>query len=223
MDTGQKLYGENADWMENPDFKRFPLDNPYRSSRALKNFCEKILKQEKPIQESEESLPECMKVPLANGNPPIFKKIGSAEEGASHIARRVQELKEEGVPFSEILVLYASARIHPELGDMEYPVFLQDYLEEEGILCTWVAKNSESKGNWDCTANRLAVSTIHSVKGLGGGVVFVIGLDRLEHKGLSGEKFDTLAYVACSRARQELHILYGEETEGIQRLKALIL
>ncbi|MDL2285999.1 NERD domain-containing protein [Desulfococcaceae bacterium OttesenSCG-928-F15] len=219
MDSGQQLYGKKAIWEKATDFRRFLLENPYRSSLALQSFCEKIVQRENEFEENEEALPECMQVNLSAGKAPYFQKIGDAEDGASYIAKRILELRKEGMPFSEMLVLYAGSRMYPELGTLEYPVFLQDYLEGEGILCTWVAKNSETKANWDCTTNRLAISTIHSMKGLDGAVVFVLGLDALEQKNISDDQFNTLAYVACSRARQELHILYGEESPWVVRMK----
>lgn len=222
MDAGQKLYDAETRWRQHPEFRHVPLEMPYRATFSLRTFCERILKRPELSEKDDDTVPDCLRVASTKGKRPFFLQIKNGEESAFRMAHRIRELRKEGVPFSEIFILYATMHLHPEIGEGNYPLFLVDYLEEKGILCSWVSRSSESKRDWDCTTHRVAISTIHSMKGMDSAVVFVLGLDALEKRGIRGEIVDALAYVACSRARQELHLLYTEETPGITRLKGLV-
>jgi superfamily I DNA/RNA helicase len=129
-------------------------------------------------------------------------------------------LHERGVPYAEMMILYAS-RKYGGLPEQDLPLFILDRLEENGIMACWPARNAQSKAAWDITTDSVAVSTIHSMKGLDAETVFVFGLDELERKQSSSDA-RSLAYVACTRARNHLEILYCEETPLIAAIRQAI-
>ena len=85
-----------------------------------------------------------------------------------------------------------------------------NYTNIEDFLADLVLENQDSK---DDTVGKLVLSTIHSAKGLEWNAVLLIGLveDRFpsHHARAHQEDFEEerrLMYVACTRARQELHL-----------------
>ena len=114
-------------------------------------------------------------------------------------------------------MLYGSGK-HPAVPGQNVPGLLRDHLESNGILVTWASCNAQSKSSWDITADNVSLSTIHSMKGMDAKVVFVWGLDSLGSGNLPLNRQRTLAYVACSRARQHLYIIYCDKTPLIHEL-----
>jgi superfamily I DNA/RNA helicase len=109
------------------------------------------------------------------------------------------------------MVLYLSRKSDSSPDD-EVPVFLGSMLEEHGIMTSWTAKNAQSKASWDITTDSVTISTIHSMKGLDAEAVFAWGLDGLDSYHFSNEHIESMAYVACTRARTYLDILYYKKT-----------
>lgn len=93
-----------------------------------------------------------------------------------------------------------------------------EQLEENGILVSWVSQNAQSKTSWDITTDKVSLSTIHSMKGLDARAVFILGLDSLEIDGLPDTQQRMLAYVACTRAREYLDIVFCTKTPLINTL-----
>ena len=100
------------------------------------------------------------------------------------------------------------------------PEMIESELESNGILSSWISENYRSKKTYDISTNSVAISTIHSVKGLDYSVVFLLGLDFLEPKSWSEEQIKKLIYVAITRARYQLYIPYIVENQFISKLKA---
>ena len=99
------------------------------------------------------------------------------------------------------------------------PEMIESELESNGILCNWISENYRSKKTYDITTDSVAISTIHSVKGLDYSVVFLLGLDFLEPKSWSEEQIEKLIYVAITRARYQLFIPYVVENQFISKLR----
>jgi superfamily I DNA/RNA helicase len=102
------------------------------------------------------------------------------------------------------------------------PRLTRSALEARGILCNWVSENYHSKRSYDITTKRVAISTIHSVKGLDYSVVFLLGMDFLEPREWTEEQLTRLVYVAITRARYQLFIPYVQENSMIKRLKSCL-
>jgi Superfamily I DNA and RNA helicases len=229
MDSGQNLYNLDTAWADHADFRHFTLHHPYRATQVLSAFCEKIMHAgesecnetvntetaDTSAQEGH-TTPDIFAPDRPQGQGPIFMRMDNDNAYAGYITNTIKQLHAEGIPLAEIRVLYASKKAAGRNGG--FPEFLADYLENEGILSTWVSKDAAGKSSWDCTTERVAISTIHSMKGLDATAVFVCGLDTLEKTSIPKQSLLTLAYVACTRAREMLHVVHEEETPVIAGL-----
>ena len=90
---------------------------------------------------------------------------------------------------------------------------LSPALENQGILCNWIAENYHSKRSYDVTTQSVTISTIHSVKGFDYACVFVIGLDWLDETRWTAEQAKKLTYVAITRARERLFLSHIDATD----------
>jgi hypothetical protein len=213
-DSAQNLYEKKQSWLDDPGFRRFFLRSPYRATRSLAHFCESLVSHTKAdVPEHEQPFP----VQSAKGEAPCLYRIADIRQGVTYLADRIHRLREQGIPYSEMAILYVS-RNYGDLQGIDLPVFLCDSLEENGIMVSWPSKNAQSKATWDITTDSVAVSTIHSMKGMDAEAVFVLGLDSLNKTSVSSEFARSLTYVACTRARRHLDILYIEKTPLIESM-----
>ena len=218
-DTVQELYETEQQWLFDKKFRKFFLKEPYRASQSLSTFCESLARRDEPCVTTVPEGLDSFSVKSAQGERPTLQQVESLGNGAAYIANRIHALHEQGVPYSEMMVLYASSR-NPGLPGGNVPEFLRDSLEENGILVTWASRNAQSKSAWDITTDSVSLSTIHSMKGLDAKAVFVWGLDSLEGSGMPLDQQRTLAYVACTRARQHLDIVFCKKTSLITALES---
>jgi superfamily I DNA/RNA helicase len=68
----------------------------------------------------------------------------------------------------------------------------------------------------------VAISTIHSAKGLDYAHLFLLGLDTFDEERLAAEHIERLTYVGVTRARYQLFIPYIRKTPLIEKLLGLI-
>ena len=219
-DTAQELYETGQRWPMAESIRTFSLKNPYRATHSLSDFCEAIAMQNKSKNHDAPEETGIFSVQPEQGNPARLTHVADIHQGAAHIAKRVRELHDGGVPYSEMMVLYASSKQGG--SGICVPEFLRDSLEESSILTLWVSRNAQSKSAWDITTDSVSLSTIHSMKGLDAEAVFIWGLDAMDAGRMPQDKFHTLAYVACTRARRYLDILYCEQTPLITKMLSII-
>jgi len=95
---------------------------------------------------------------------------------------------------------------------MNLPRLLEEALEKKGLMHNWVSEDYRSKRSYDVTADSIPISTIHSLKGFDYACVFALGIDWLVpgHR-WTEEQIRKLAYVAVTRAREQLFIPYCRE------------
>lgn len=140
---------------------------------------------------------------------------------AAWVANRIQILhEEEFYPLAEIAVIYTMRSPEQDTGpNMNLPRLLQSSLDARGILNNWIAEDYRAKRSYDVTTESVTISTIHSLKGFDYACAFVLGLDWLE----PGSRWNTeqirkLAYVAVTRAREQLFIPYLTKSHLIEGL-----
>jgi superfamily I DNA/RNA helicase len=221
LDQAQALYTRNQSWLADKAFHHFSLRRPYRATRALTDFCESLLARGEENCPAEETQPECFAVRKKQGEKPRLSFVPNLEQGAAYLVERIRELRGRGIPYAEMMILYAS-RKRGDAPGKELPEFLLACLEENGILASWLSRDAQSKASWDITTDSVALSTIHSMKGMDAQAVFVLGLDGLETGHMTEEAARALAYVACTRAREYLDIVYCAETPLIAALRQAI-
>ncbi len=137
------------------------------------------------------------------------------------VAGQIEAILAQGnVPSSEIAVLYTHKGIS-SITDTTMPELVKAALESRGILSNWIAEDYWAKKAYDISTNNIAISTIHSVKGMDFHCVFLVGLDLLENNDRwTEQQLRNLTYVGMTRARYRLVIPYVIENELISHLLA---
>jgi superfamily I DNA/RNA helicase len=144
----------------------------------------------------------------------LLAQCGDEQAQSRFITQRILELREEGVPLSEVAVLFRSSfhsfDLELELSRADIPFVKRGGFKfiETAHVKDVLAAGAEQEG-------LLTLSTIHSAKGLEWEAVFVIWLvdGRFPsyhnlHDTEEMEEERRLLYVAVTRAKRHLHLSY---------------
>jgi superfamily I DNA/RNA helicase len=123
----------------------------------------------------------------------------------------------EGIPLNQISIIYTS-EYFSDPNSTELINAITTALNANGLFFHWVSQDSRAKMSYDVTADRIALSSIHSIKGFDHSCVFLLGLDMLKANKWTKGQIDMMTYVAITRARDRLYIPYTEKTELIEKL-----
>ena len=155
-----------------------------------------------------------------DGPKPEIMRFDDYSVMAQEIASQIDTILAQGnVPPSEIAVIYTVKNI-PGSNDITIPGLIKDALENRGIISNWVSEDYRAKKAYDITTNSIAISTVHSMKGMDFHCVFLVGLDLLEpNDRWTADQLKNLAYVDMTRARYRLVMPYARENEIMRQLK----
>lgn len=185
LDSTQALYGHDGRaWLELPGFRKHTLKNQYRNSPSIAWLSQKVLNRD---------IPERKETPQS-----MHERDLNAL--TAKISEKILSLLDSGIHMNEIAVIYCRNR---DAENRVVPEAVQEALESRGILSRWLAKNTESKSNFDITTDSVAISTVHSAKGLDFSHVFLLGLDLLNPASAHDR---ALAHVGITRAREYLNV-----------------
>jgi superfamily I DNA/RNA helicase len=224
FDDNQNIYREKPNWKDMGVHARgrvHKIPCVYRNTIEISEFASRFIsrksgKTDNPKTDQREMFPDFSDF---HGPEPEINRFQSFEEITGYVGEKTREIvKTENCPYSEIAVIYAMKNPGKKLKT-PLPQMIESILESKGILSRWVSENYRSKKTYDITTDSVAISTIHSVKGLDYSVVFLLGLDFLEPKSWSEEQIEKLIYVAITRARYQLFIPYIVENQFISKLK----
>ena len=154
-----------------------------------------------------------------HGPRPEISQFPDYDAIAGWVADRIQSLNgKDACPLSEIAIIY-TMRSPQDDPAMHLPRLLGTALERKGLLYNWVSEDYRAKSSYDVTTDRVAISTVHSLKGFDYSAVFVLGLDWLSpEERWTEEQIRKMAYVAITRAREQLFIPYCRENEVVRRI-----
>jgi len=223
LDDNQDIYERQASWKAagiHPHSRVHRISWIYRNTREIAEFAGKIVEDKK--EQPQDASPKVMfpeNYEPWHGPRPETSKFPDYETIAGWVADRIQVLKEkDACPLSEIAIIY-TMRSPQDDPAMNLPRLLGTILERKGLLYNWVSEDYRAKSSYDVTTDRVAVSTIHSLKGFDYTAVFVLGLDWLSPGGRwTEDQIRKIAYVAVTRAREQLFIPYCRENETFCRL-----
>lgn len=140
------------------------------------------------------------------GNPIIIRKHFDSFNEALHIARRVRELHEEGIPYKDIGILYRRQAQGEVIGDV---------LSNKEIPFKHVFKKPlpfEETENVNYDEEGINLLTLHASKGLEFSHVFIVGANMgnipLTTKRGEEEEEARLFFVGMTRAKNLLEISY---------------
>lgn len=223
LDDNQDIYERQASWKEvglHPHSRVHRVSWIYRNTKEIAEFAGKIVEDNSDF--SHEASPKAMfteNFEPWHGPRPEVIQFPDYEKIAGWVADKIQVLNgKEMCPLSEIAIIYtmSSTKDNPS---MHLPRLLGTALEKRGLLYNWVSEDYRAKSSYDVTTDRVAISTIHSLKGFDYTAVFVLGLDWLSPgKRWTEEQIRKMAYVAVTRAREKIFIPYCKEIKVVKRL-----
>ena len=129
----------------------------------------------------------------------------------------VGRLAEHGYSPKNAMILYRRKYVKG------YPLVekLLKELKEKGIPYEWITEDNEKKATFHWAAASVKISTVHSAKGMDAPVVIILGAETFLSKGKQANEQDEekLMYVALTRAREFLAVLYTADGGMVPRLK----
>lgn len=168
----------------------------YRNTREILSFAYDFAKDFLQTQDADDD-----HIPLiapeiagASGPPPAFRKFDTFKDEVHYITRCIRKWHQNGKSLNNIAVIY---------GYTWQADTLQRALKRENIAHAWLKGNANKKA-YDANAERIALLTRQSSKGLEFDTVLLAGLGGLkdDEENLEGEV--RLLYVGMTRARQQL-------------------
>ena len=216
VDESQSIYAKDLDWKDRlaRGIKQHSIADAYRNSFEIQELARPFL-----------ALPQRSRREQTAGQPfvlhgpkPELRKFSDATDLLSYVAETIKLLVDHRqYPLAEIAILYTTWTALPGQASPLPQMFIQA-LESKGILSQWIAADYGAKRDYDITTERVAISTIHSAKGLDYACVFLVGLDRLKPDCFTREQISRLVYVGVTRARHRLFIPYFNESDVISQL-----
>ena len=113
------------------------------------------------------------------------------------------------------MILYRSARYQG------YPLIenLMEKLDQKGIPYQWITEDNETKATFQWQDESVKISTVHSAKGMDAPVVIILGAESFKSSEDDLEDEEKLLYVALTRAREFLVVLYTGDGDLIPKLE----
>lgn len=131
------------------------------------------------------------------------------------VVNAVQDAVTEGYSPGNVLVLYHSA----SNGKVHIVNQLQRAFDRANIKYDWIAENPDAKSSFDWTEDSVKISTVHSAKGLDAPIVIVMEAESFVDSDDVDIDETKLMYVALTRAREYLKVLYTGDGGMVEALK----
>jgi len=150
-----------------------------------------------------------------HGHDPELLQCPTVIEQIEEAVKTVRDITQKGYSARNVLILYPQKK---HLG-INVPELLQKRLKQEQIDCTWITESNYTKSNFNWSQDSVKISTVHSAKGMDAPVVIILCADKFEDM---DEQTDSrkLMYVALTRAREYIKVLYTKETKITLELEA---
>lgn len=206
------------------------LKRSYRSTAALLRFTECF--RDDRDEEGQESKDLQQELPysqgrLPTGDRPELQPVASEDLLVEAVTREVERAITKGYRRPEIAVLYDLKRygtkanpagFERDAKERSMGQDLKEALEARAIPVQWVSENSHAKRYFDITRDSVALMSVHSAKGLDYDFVVLVHrgwpvAPRKEWRSRLGP-----SYVAITRAKLELTVIFAEEDEVIRRM-----
>ena len=154
-------------------------------------------------------------VPISSdrsGEPVEVRRCADVLEQATWAAARCQELASQGWTPDEMAVLYASSHVNalgaPVARDaadgIDLVTLLQEAFGEAQVPLHWLSRDRGTKADAVLDHGGVALSTVHSFKGLESRIVVLFGMDRPRDGAGARPQAKSLLYVGMTRATHRL-------------------
>lgn len=143
-----------------------------------------------------------------HGAQPELIKLPSFYKEAEHIVERFKALKENGILWRDMAVIYRSSFIGKEVTRQ---------LRDAGIPVEWLQETSSSR-HYRPDEDSVKVVTFHSSKGLEFPIVAIPGVGYLPYEKAELQEEVRLMYVGMTRATDRLIMTCHRESMFVERL-----
>ena len=224
LDDNQNIYKRKQSWKKlgiNAAGRRTKtIKHVYRNTIEIAEFASKFISDNSESQKKD-GVTQMEMFPGfndAHGPKPLLLQLSNMDKIIDYVAKGIRDISiNQKIPLYEIAIIYSSSFYqNPSLPEL--PNMLESALASKGILSNWISQDYRSKKLYDLTTNRVAISSIHSIKGFDYSCVFLIGLGFMEEKNWTKDQIEKMIYVAINRARDQLFIPYVNKTSHIERL-----
>ncbi|MCX2783024.1 NERD domain-containing protein [Microbulbifer thermotolerans] len=182
----------------------------YRNTREILSYAYNFAKDFLQAQDADDDHIPLIAPEVAgtSGPAPEFRKFDNFNDEAHYIARCIRKWHQNGQPLNNIAVIYGYTR---------QAETLQRALKAVAIPHAWL-KDSASKKAYDANADRIALLTRQSSKGLEFDTVVLAGLGGLKDDEENLESEVKLLYVGMTRARKQLLLTGSGENWFVERI-----
>ncbi len=206
LDSAQRIYRRSFTWKDIgiKDARFFRLERNYRNSYEIANFALKLLQATSVQLEDDATLPDIQNILRRGDKPEVVQ--GTFSQQITHIIRYIQahvNLQKQTVGF-----------LHPKGGGWFKHV--KECLDQKGLAYVDIAR----KDQWPEGHENIALSTIHSAKGLEFDYVFIVGLED-RHFTIGENTQEDCSYtsaikllaMAITRAKENVILSYKKDTK----------
>jgi hypothetical protein len=222
LDSYQDLYRRETSWRTlgiQAQGRSTYLGRVYRNTEEIFEFTQRFLGEKFRGAPQAALFPDYVSY---HGDPPEMRRFGNSEEIERFLTEDIRKQITRGeYRCSEIAIIYDDKVYEAEgfrYDDRNLPRRLLQRLEGAGIPTKWVSQDLRAKEMFDITTDRVSLVSIHSAKGLDFDLVYLVGADRMLPTEETRPHLTRLLYVAMTRAKHHLVILYIEETKFIQQM-----
>ncbi|GHT92332.1 DNA helicase [Betaproteobacteria bacterium] len=183
----------------------------YRNTREILDFAYGFAHHYlTPHQSDDDHIPVLEPESVGNhGVAPVVRKFGSFEEELDFILVCIRKWHADGVRLASIAVLCP----HKYQGEK-----ISQLLKKANIPHQWLASRGQ-KLAFDSKADALALTTIHSSKGLEFERVIIVGIGQMKDDDAQRQQSARLLYVGMTRAQKYLLITSSGENEFSKRIE----
>lgn len=149
-----------------------------------------------------------------NGNDPELVECKSIQEQVKEAVQTVKAITSQGYSPRNVLILYHRQTVRG------YRVVenLQRQLWNADIESDWITESATSKNAFDWSRDTVKISTVHSAKGMDAPVVIVLNAEAFMNSDGDTDELK-LMYVALTRAREQLKVLYTGDKGMVNDLR----
>jgi hypothetical protein len=223
LDSYQDLYMRRPSWKSlgiNAGGRTHYLKRVYRNTKEIFYFTQCFIGEKARVNKQLALLPE---EAFFHGAAPEILKFQGTRELEDFMLKDLKGNLDQGeYKRSEIGIIYDDKVYEADrfsYDNRALPMRLLRNLEASGIPTAWVSQDVRSKDMYDITTDRVSLISIHSSKGLDFDLVYLVGADRIRPPDETRQNLIPLVYVAMTRAKYRLVILYVEQTGLISRMK----
>jgi superfamily I DNA/RNA helicase len=224
IDDNQNIYKRKQSWeklgINAVGGRTKTIKHVYRNTIEIAEFASKFISDnsESHKKAGDTQIEICPGFNDAHGPKPLLLQFSNMDKIIDYVAEGIRDISiNQKIPLSEIAIIYSSSFYqNPSLPEL--PNMFESALDSKGILSNWISQDYRSKKLYDLTTNRVAISSIHSIKGFDYSCVFLIGLGFMEEEKWTKDQIEKMIYVAITRARDQLFIPYVNKTSQIERL-----